>query len=358
MKNYDFVDNVPVPIPPFMVTIRERSQGVAYQENSPRVNGKLHLVPCRFEYSRYTYNGNYSLTGTRYGLLAVETPTAAQSPVPLAWDLFDEVTANAINRFFTQTSSYSANLLEMVATRQQTINMVSNTMRKIANAYRAVRGRDWRGLCGILGISYRVPRGNHTNPAEVWLEYVYGWRPLVQDVYTMVSQGFKNPEIKVRASAHGNHTSVVEQTGPYDSRVVIRNESRVTVVQCGMLATDDAALQAASQYGVTNPASLAWELLPFSFVVDWFLPVGAYLERLTASAGLRLYNCSTNLTQTTTLTASYQFEDTYYYQHYPKYMQGKNEFSTFRGLPVLRIFLFQHLRTQSRLCISLRRRRF
>jgi hypothetical protein len=38
--------------------------------------------------------------------------------------------------------------------------------------------------------------------------------------------------------------------------------------------------------GVANPASIAWELVPYSFVVDWFVPVGNTLEAMTATAGL------------------------------------------------------------------------
>lgn len=40
-----------------------------------------------------------------------------------------------------------------------------------------------------------------------------------------------------------------------------------------------------AQTGIDNPALLAWELLPYSFVVDWFLPVGNYLESLNAFSG-------------------------------------------------------------------------
>jgi hypothetical protein len=29
--------------------------------------------------------------------------------------------------------------------------------------------------------------------------------------------------------------------------------------------------------GLLDPASVAWELLPYSFVVDWFIPIGQYL---------------------------------------------------------------------------------
>lgn len=37
--------------------------------------------------------------------------------------------------------------------------------------------------------------------------------------------------------------------------------------------------------GLTNPASVAWELVPFSFVVDWFAPVGDWLNALDATLG-------------------------------------------------------------------------
>jgi hypothetical protein len=38
--------------------------------------------------------------------------------------------------------------------------------------------------------------------------------------------------------------------------------------------------------GLVNPLSIAWELLPWSFVVDWFIPVGNTLEAMTAGYGL------------------------------------------------------------------------
>jgi hypothetical protein len=40
-------------------------------------------------------------------------------------------------------------------------------------------------------------------------------------------------------------------------------------------------------FGVINPLSIAWEVVPFSFVVDWFIPIGATLEALTSTAGFR-----------------------------------------------------------------------
>jgi hypothetical protein len=42
----------------------------------------------------------------------------------------------------------------------------------------------------------------------------------------------------------------------------------------------------ASRLGLINPASVAWELVPFSFVVDWFTGFGSYLDSFTELAGL------------------------------------------------------------------------
>lgn len=42
------------------------------------------------------------------------------------------------------------------------------------------------------------------------------------------------------------------------------------------------------QLGLTNPALVAWELVPFSFVFDWFISVGQYLQGITALHGVTI----------------------------------------------------------------------
>jgi len=41
-----------------------------------------------------------------------------------------------------------------------------------------------------------------------------------------------------------------------------------------------------ARWGLINPATVVWELVPFSFVVDWFAPVGNTLDALTSGVGL------------------------------------------------------------------------
>jgi hypothetical protein len=67
---------------------------------------------------------------------------------------------------------------------------------------------------------------------------------------------------------------------------------------------DDKLKAFLAQTGFTNPVNLVWEIIPFSFVVDWFIPIGPYLETLSSWDGLVFLDGSkTNFTRGTVLSA-------------------------------------------------------
>lgn len=43
-----------------------------------------------------------------------------------------------------------------------------------------------------------------------------------------------------------------------------------------------------ASFGITNPLELAWELIPYSFVIDWAFNVGNVLSGLDALIGVQL----------------------------------------------------------------------
>jgi hypothetical protein len=63
---------------------------------------------------------------------------------------------------------------------------------------------------------------------------------------------------------------------------------KVFVRTGGRVGIENLDLALASQLGVVNPASIAWELIPFSFIVDWFLNVGDFLNQFSDFLGLRI----------------------------------------------------------------------
>lgn len=72
----------------------------------------------------------------------------------------------------------------------------------------------------------------------------------------------------------------IEATGA-DVKASVHYEQRRTMVIAdpGQLATKVAQ----DLYGFNSPASVLWEATPFSFVGDWFFPIGDYLKALDKS---------------------------------------------------------------------------
>lgn len=70
------------------------------------------------------------------------------------------------------------------------------------------------------------------------------------------------------------------------SPVVIEYDYAVGVVVRLDYVLDRAALKSLTAIGLMDPASTAWELVPWSFVVDWTLPIGDWLSSLSATLGL------------------------------------------------------------------------
>lgn len=71
--------------------------------------------------------------------------------------------------------------------------------------------------------------------------------------------------------------------------------SGVCKVQClTEVSVSSPNLYLANKLGFVNPATFAWELLPFSFLFDWLVPVGNFLSQWTDFVGLSLSNPATS----------------------------------------------------------------
>jgi len=123
-----------------------------------------------------------------------------------------------------------------------------------------------------------------------WLEYVYGVKPTLSTIFESLER-IKKPEtvwydIRARASSKDKKTEIVSMELPgIPFQKVTESNNRIEY-RC-KFAMSNSALESLAGFSSLNPVSFAWEALPYSFVVDWFVNVGGYL-RVTESA--LLYN--------------------------------------------------------------------
>jgi hypothetical protein len=116
-----------------------------------------------------------------------------------------------------------------------------------------------------------------------FLEMQYCWSPVVNDIYEAsiafekISNGPRGHRYKVsrKITATEVDTSYVK----FPDR---KHEARRKYIY---EAYEE--LSALRQMGLANPATIIWERIPWSFVVDWVLPVGSYLQLIGEVPHLR-----------------------------------------------------------------------
>lgn len=184
---------------------------------------------------------------------------------------------------------------------KKTADMIARDLSQLLAAYKAARAGNWSAIPRILGMNWRdIISGRFF--ANRWLEYQYGWKPLIGSIYDNVgilSDLMKKKDATFKVSHTGRVGYSTNHNGP--QLVTWDMNSRCTVAF--IARPNNHLISSLDQQGLLNPLSIAWELTPFSFVIDWCLPVGEMLDALTSTLGLDFVSGFRNLTNSRTRTA-------------------------------------------------------
>lgn len=179
--------------------------------------------------------------------------------------------------------------------RQSTLSMITGTVMRIYRAALHVRRGNFKSAARALAVD-KVPVGTRLrdNPSQVfaenWLAYRYGWLPLYGSIASLMEVLDKPLENRfVRSSGKVTRTITDIQREPAGLKRITQTdeyEQFVRVVIKASMEVSDPSRARLKQFGVLNPLEVVWELVPFSFVADWFLPIGAYLQDMSSFSGL------------------------------------------------------------------------
>jgi len=211
----------------------------------------------------------------------------------------DKAVARLIKR---GSNTVKGNLALTLAEANQTFRMFSNTSYRLVGAVSNLRRGNISQAIQVLwqGKSPRFRKGGGPNLqqslAQNWLELQYGWKPLLNDIkegLESLAQFYSSEEnalFQVTASAKEMKETVQVIKEPLLHVTPIGELRNFQTQGCRIgirYKMDDRLVSFLAQTGFTNPLNLAWELIPFSFVADWFLPIGPYLEAFRSWDGLQ-----------------------------------------------------------------------
>jgi hypothetical protein len=183
---------------------------------------------------------------------------------------------------------------------RESFGMIANRAIQLRKAYKHIRKGELLDALHLFGIdkpmrrhrtpSFRRELRRRTHDASaLWLEYWFGWAPFVADMFSaceVLTQPY--PSSRVQGSASCSRSRSWTTSSGTDGRLRFNSKFRATYRTGATLQVNNLNLFLANQLGLINPAAIAWEAIPFSFVVDWFTGVGNVVESWTDFVGVSL----------------------------------------------------------------------
>lgn len=250
---------------------------------------------------------NAILTANKNEMFSTEKPNVL-SPY------YTNAKAKAKTKALSDLASHKASMGENLAEMSKTIDSLADIARQVADVvkfYKDLRGARFGRISRLTARRLKELVKNGTiekRLANAWLSYWYGFRPLYLDgkgLLELIPEYYNSPLL-----VHGRGRSMEQKLYPYvvdapdtffTPKLTVQDSSLLRV-NCSLTgkvrAADGNILRTLNRAGLVNPVSLAWELVPFSFCVDWIIPVGETLDAFTAPIGLEFQGGS--------VTTSYQ----------------------------------------------------
>lgn len=197
---------------------------------------------------------------------------------------FDREGLFNLNRARHKITGKDQDLGESLVELDQTLSLIQKNLERLGNIGSALKDGNWGKLDSLLG--GKTPESvKKQKPskrlASGYLEIMFGVLPLMSSAHTAVEAYGKG------ILSRGSKVSAVSGQKRLDLNRPMTMESMSNVGRATFSGTvKNQNVATLNSYGLINPALMAYQRLPYSFVIDWFVPIGTILGSLTAEAGL------------------------------------------------------------------------
>nr|UJQ85747.1 MAG: hypothetical protein 1 [Leviviridae sp.] len=200
----------------------------------------------------------------------------------------------AINEAFAKMHEAEFDLPLLLLEANKTISHLALTMKRVASLVKSLK----RGTFVAKGKKL-VKKATSDLPttskefSKLWLEARYAWRPLLIDAESAIRYFFKGSSMSPRRTFRGMRKELVTDSVNFSvtssgySYNFVGDLITDKTVRAGVLTEIDIGLERLRDIGAFNHIGTAWELIPYSFVVDWFIDVKGILSSLNVNPGVK-----------------------------------------------------------------------
>lgn len=248
-------------------------------------NGKTEpfLGGIRAKWNNYTVQHvQRRVLGTIVNNHVIAGPTQVTVPdarVTVGWSSNDDL--RLLNKLAEEIRGHSFDLGVNIAEAGKTYGTLVQNVQSVGSALLHLKhGRISQAL-RALGSGRKTPRNGGIRPLVAkdlsgrWLETQYAFLPLISQSYE-AGKALKaltsTRVLRFTARSSTKKRTVNHHVGTNYTDVGVYSFSKQILAE---LSED---ISTARSLGLLNPAEVVWELVPYSFVVDWFLPIGSYLS--------------------------------------------------------------------------------
>jgi len=224
--------------------------------------------------SSYGYAPSDTLFFNAQGVPIVSANTQAQA------------VTEALNKLQDARVQLGAALVES----KETVEFIASTAITLVRVYQAARRGQWNKVAQLLGLT---PQKSVKTAGDAWLAYKFGLVPLMSDIsgaFDAFNTGMreKGADIHVSRQIEADVTPLFIPTGNWTSASQegsVKELCKVVIYA----KISDSFLASMNSWGAINPLSALWEGVGWSFVVDWLLPIGNFLNSMSGTVGLTFH---------------------------------------------------------------------
>lgn len=201
----------------------------------------------------------------------------------------------AVTKALNQLKGQQTNIAMLLAQRREAMQTANSLLRGLFNACVAVARKDPKGFLRAIQQS-GSSRAQVHNASGKYLGTVFGVMPLVDDIIGIVNEltaDGREKLVKVsgraKRSESGQTKSLVDVQDRSGSAVKAEVTDDWTIARSSRcfltFRLNNEVMQGLSRNGITNPAFVIYDSIRLSFVLEWGIKVGRFLNALDATIG-------------------------------------------------------------------------